>query len=172
MEIKVLVECSFTELEEELERALDGLTPEELTWQPDPEANAVGFNFWHLSRAEDGWVNGFALHSLHVSTRDGWAARWGIPEKDSGFGYTASQLAAFPTPPLAELWEYHRAVRKQTNEYLKSLTPEDFDRQPPPGSEFQKGYTVGRMFAHLFSEIGQHLGHIFYVRGLQRGMDK
>jgi uncharacterized damage-inducible protein DinB len=172
MEVKQLVEETFEEIERDLERALEGLTSEELTWRPNAEANPIGFTFWHVSRAEDGWVNGFALQRSHVFSGNGWAERWSIPADASGFGFTAEQLAKFPTPPLAELWEYHGEVRQQTIDYLGGLGPQDFDYKPPADSPFRSGYTVGRMFGHLMSEIGQHVGHIWYLRGLQRGLNK
>jgi len=131
MDAKQMTEETFLELDQDLEHALDGLTPQELTWRPSSEANAIGFSFWHLSRAEDAWVSGFALQQPNVVERDGWAQKWNIPAKDTGFGYTPEQLAAFPTPPIDELSQYHRAVRQQSLHYLKTLSPQDFDFMPP-----------------------------------------
>ncbi len=172
MEVGQMVEQTFLELEQDLERALDGLTSQELTWRPNSEANSISFTFWHLSRAEDLWVSAFALQKPHIFERDGWVRKWGIPVRDSGFGYSAEQLAAFPTPPVDELWQYHRAVHQQSLDYLNTLKPQDFDYSPPTDNPRRQGYTVGRMFSHLFCEFGEHVGHIRYLRGLQRGLDQ
>lgn len=172
MDVRQLIEETLLEMEGDLERSLDGLTPEELAWCPNKDANANGFSFWHLSRAEDVWVSGFALQQPNVFERDDWAEKWNIPAQDTGFGYSREQLASFPNIPLDELWKYHRAVRQQSLDYLKTLSPRDFDYMPPAEHPRRKGYTIGRMFGHLLSEIGQHLGHIRYLRGLQRGIDQ
>ena len=131
MDATQMIEETFLELEHELERALDALTPNELAWRPNTEANGIGFTFWHVSRAEDNWVAGFALQQPTLFARDGWAEKWSIPAEDTGFGYGPEQLAAFPALPVDEVWEYRRAVRRQSLDYLKTLKPEDFDYSPP-----------------------------------------
>ena len=37
-----------------LDRALQGLTQEDLNWQPRPDCNSTGWTTWHLTRALDG----------------------------------------------------------------------------------------------------------------------
>ncbi|MFQ5860393.1 MAG: DinB family protein, partial [Dehalococcoidia bacterium] len=86
--------------------------------------------------------------------------------------YTVEQLATFPVPSVEELWQYNRAVRQETLAYLKGLSPDDFDVMPPSDHPRRRGYTIGRMFGHLLCEIGQHLGHVRYIRGLQRGLNQ
>ena len=163
---------TFGELEHDLERALDGLTPTELAWRPGDGANTIGFTFWHLTRAEDSWISGFVLGRPHMFERDGWATGWNIPPKDTGSNYTGEQLAAFPTPPIEELWQYHRAVTGQTHDYLERLSQDELKRKPPPDNPLhRRDYTVGQVLTHLFCEIGQHVGHIRYIRGLQRGIN-
>jgi hypothetical protein len=34
-------------------RVVDGLTPEQLTFQVDPEANSIAWLVWHLTRIQD-----------------------------------------------------------------------------------------------------------------------
>lgn len=36
-----------------MRRSLDGLTREELSWQPDPQCNSIGWLVWHYSRVLD-----------------------------------------------------------------------------------------------------------------------
>lgn len=172
MEAKQMVEETLRELEEEIGRAMEGLTSEELAWRPSEQANSIGFIFWHTWRAEDVWVSDFALNQPSVFQRDGWAEKWELPPKDTGYGYTPERLAAFNIPPTDELWEYHGAVRKQSLDHLNSLSPSDFDHKPTTSNLRRQGYTIGRMYGHLICEIGQHVGHIWYLRGLQRGIDK
>ena len=171
MDVLQLTQATFQELEQDLERALEGLSVHELAWRPSGGANAIGFTFWHLTRAEDYWISRFALQRATTFESGGWPEKWNIPATDTGAGYTEEQLAKFTTPPMDEVWEYYRAVRDQTYDYLKSLGHADFDVMPQPEHPRHKDYTIGRMFSHLFCEIGQHVGHIRYIRGLQRGLN-
>ena len=168
MDAKRLLEDTFLEMEQDMERALDGLTPEELSWRPATGANSIGFTLWHLTRAEDVWLQRSAQGVPQVFEAGGWAGKWGIPAEDTGYGYDEKKLAAFPTPPLAELLSYYRAVRRDTLAYLKGLTAEGLDG---PLKVAHK-YSVGRMFGHVVSEIGQHVGHVCYLRGLKRGLNR
>ena len=172
MDVKQLVEETLLETDGDLERALEGLTPQELAWRPSNEANSISFNFWHMTRAEDDWISTFPRTVGQVFARDDWANRWNIPEADNGYGYDRDKLASFVAPPVEELWQYNRAVRKETLEYMRGLTSQDFDLEPPPNMPFREGFTIGRMFGHILCEVSQHLGHICYLRGLQRGLNR
>ena len=172
MDVNQLIEETLLETDRDLEAALDGLTTAELEWRPTDEANSIGFTLWHQTRAEDNWVNDFAQKAPEVFSRDGWTQKWSIPAQDTGFGYTKEQLGAFVTPPLAEMWQYNRAVRAETLRYLGSLSSQDFNVSPQTDNPRRQGYTIGWMFGHVLCEVSQHLGHIRYLRGLQRGLNK
>lgn len=172
MQISHIVELAFQELEEELAHMLDDLTQEELLWRPDPDSNSICFLAWHLGRAEDVWISDYALKRPHIFESGGWAGRWGIDPGDSGFAYGREQLAAFPNPPIHEIMQYRAEVRAQSIGYLKSLSSNDFDVEPPSDHPRRKGYTIGRVWSHLICEIAQHVGQISYLRGLQKGLNQ
>ena len=172
MDVKQLVEETFLEMDKGFERSLEGLTPQELSWKPNDEANSIGFTFWHLTRAEDVWINGIARKVPQVFERDGWAQKWNIPAGDTGAGYDKEKLASFVTQPLEELWQFNRVVRGETLEYMKGITAPDFDLTIQTDNPRIQGYTIGRMFGHILCEVSQHLGHVRYLRGLQRGLNK
>lgn len=170
MDTKQMVEVTLNELDQDLRRALDGLTSEELSWAPEKWANSIGFTLWHVIRAEDLWIhrNGKGVPQIHEA--QGWGAKWGIPPLDSGYGYDEDRLAGFPTPPLDELVQYYDAVRQASLKFLGGFTPENFSEPlAVPGGQ---SYSNGRMFGHLLCEIGEHVGHIRYLRGLKRGLNK
>ena len=172
MDARDLTESALNELDGDLTDSLNGLSPTELAWQPSNEANSILFNFWHLIRAEDLWVNVLAQDKASVFEKAGWAEKWALPVGDTGYGYTAEKLASFPQIPIDELRAYYAEVRRVSLAYLGTLNPSDLDqplRVERPGRE---GLNVGAMFAHVLCELGQHVGHIRYLRGLQRGMNK
>jgi len=169
--IQRLIEETLLEIDSDLQVALEGLAVAELNWSPTNESNSIGFTFWHQTRAEDAWISDFAIGRQQIFERDCWAMIWKISPADTGFNYGKDQLAMFITPPISELHQYANAVRRQTLEYLQKLSEVDFDLKPDSDHPYRKGYTLGRMFGHILCELSQHLGHIRYLRGLQRGLN-
>jgi hypothetical protein len=100
-----------------------------------------------------------------------WAARMGFEEdfKDSGWGYTAEQLSSFAVPKLESMIAYGKAVRAETEKYIAGLSPADFDEVK---TTMFGEMPVSTILTMLVGELALHTGHITYVRGLQRGLDK
>jgi DinB superfamily len=180
MELKTFLEQTLDECKRRLYRTLQGLTPAELAWRPGPEANSISFMVWHVARVEDRWLHRFAQDITEVWQRDGWYQRCGLPEHDTGVGYTAAQVASFPHPDLKDLQGYFDVVRQETLTYLRGMDASALDVHPQriPFPEVSGGrplpddFTIGRMFRQLIGEENQHLGQIAYLRGLQRGLDQ
>lgn len=164
--IRMALEESF----DDLRTALDGLTPAERRFQPHAQANHIDFLVWHMARVEDSWIQPFARGVPRIWQRDSWYRRLRLPEKDSGFGYTAEQVAALPRFEFAELMAYYETVRRETLEYLDGLAAPDLDRTPDP--DRRPGYTLGKVFGHLVVEVSEHTGQVAYLRGLQRGLGR
>ena len=169
MDFKQIVRMALDEYTGEIRKALDGLTAEERRFQPGPESHHVDFVVWHIARVEDHWIGRFALAAGQVWRREGWHERLGMPERDSGYGYDARQVAGLPRFDIDDMMTYYDSVRAVTLDYLQGVTPEELDRIPEP--ERRPGYTIGRMFSHLIVEESQHVGQIAYLRGMQRGMN-
>ena len=53
MKWKDLLIDSYGAVSKTVERALDGLTREDVNWQPRPDCNSIGWTAWHLTRALD-----------------------------------------------------------------------------------------------------------------------
>ena len=178
MELKGFIEQALDPLQKRYRRAIGGLTAEELAWQAGPNANPIGFIFWHITRVEDRLVLVFAQGKTDVWGRDGWYERWGIPADTTGLEYLPERLASFPLPPLSEMKAYSETVRHETLTYLGNLKAADFEVRPSgtPYPEckaavaFFQNYTVGQMFCQLIGEANQHLGQVAYIRGLQKDL--
>ena len=186
MEMNELIQNGLENSKRVIDRTLDGLTPEELKWQPRPDANSIGLILFHCIRSED-----HGIHRLQDKQQI-WESqklylKFNKTIDDGGAHYTAEQVAAFVVPDLKELLDYAEAVRKNTLEYLKGLKPKDFDRKinlPPPPAPIvipagrpsrpwpPFNPIVGLMLLHEVTHFSEHAAEISYIRGLQRGMDK
>ena len=62
-----------------------GLSPEQLAFRPDGQANSIAWLIWHLTRIEDDHLAG-AAQTRQVWTADGWAERFGLPFDDTATG--------------------------------------------------------------------------------------
>ena len=170
MDFKDIIKMALDEYMSELRRALDGLTSEERRFQPGPDAHHIDFAVWHMARVEDDWVQRFAQRADTVWKGGGWPSKLGLPERDSGFGYTAEQVASLPQFDIDDMMRYYDAVREDTLRYLDGLSQDELETYPHP--ERRPGYTIGKMFSHVIVEESQHVGQIAYLRGLQRGLNK
>ena len=148
-----------------LTEALDGLSPQELTWRAGPDANSVNWTLWHMLRVEDMWFQFFIQRKNEIWERDGWNERFGLPTRDNGFGHTSEQVADFPALDLAELTAYGQAVRQETLDYLRGVTAEEFARVP---REQRPEMSVAAIFRQIIGEVYQHTGQIAYLKGLMR----
>ncbi len=84
MQLKDFAEQTFKEFGVRLYRELNGLTLEELNWQPRPDANSIAFIVWHVARVEDGWFQHFVQDTTQVWIAQGWYERLGLPEGGLG----------------------------------------------------------------------------------------
>jgi DinB superfamily len=76
-------------------RVLDGLSPEQLAFRVDPEANSIAWLVWHLTRIQDDHLAD-AFEAEQVWTSQGWVERFGLPfdPRDTGYGHQAHDVAA------------------------------------------------------------------------------
>ena len=165
MTLNQFIEDALEKEHEFLMDSLSGLTTEEQAWRAGPEANSITWILWHMLRVEDMWFQFFIQRKTEIWERDGWNKRFGLPTRDNGFGHTAEQVAVFPKLDLAELIGYGDAVRAETLDYLRNVTPEEFARVP---REQRPEMSVAAIFRQIIGEVYQHQGHIAYVKGLLR----
>src|SRR5713101_1100235 len=86
---------AFDRIPEQVHDVVEGLTPAQLTFRLDSEANSIAWLVWHLSRIADDHVAELARQP-QVWTSAGWAQRWRLPldPADTGYGHAAEQVAA------------------------------------------------------------------------------
>jgi hypothetical protein len=169
MDWQLLLVYGFGNVLRVLERALDGLTPDDLDKQPHPDSNSMGWLTWHLTRYQDERIADFMRENqLWVSEK--WHTRFNRSEdpKDTGIGHSSEQVRAFKSPEVATLLGYHRAVQERTKLYILSLSLSDLDREISiPG--FERPPKLGGYLVGVLSDNLQHAGQVAYLRGLLKG---
>jgi len=155
-------------------RTVGDLSLDELTWQPDPQANNIAVTVWHVSRAFD-LLKVLILedqppeHELWFT--NSWAEKTGynpIGLGHAGFGnlagYTLAQVAAVPVLPADDLLAYFDQASSALYNYLAGL-PNEAIYQP---IELSDGTTTpAYTFIRNFLMDGrEHLGEIKTIKAM------
>jgi Protein of unknown function (DUF664) len=159
---------AFGRIREVVHAVVDGLTPEQLAFRIDPEANSIAWLVWHLTRIQDDHLAD-AAQTEQVWTSRGWAERFGLPFHPlaTGYGHRAAEVAAVRVASGELLVDYHDAVHQQTIGYVERLSEGDLahivDRSwDPPVS-------LGVRLVSVIADDLQHVGQAAFLRGvLQR----
>lgn len=168
MDVREILAKSLEESQRYLDRALDGLTPEEAAWAPGDECNSIAFILWHMTRAEDMWINRVIRREPEIYEAGFWPRKLGTPTGDTGNGYSAEQVRKWPVPKLSLLREYSNSVREVTLATIK-ITDDDQMFKTVGASPFAN--TIGSIYAHVITEEALHVGQIAYLRGIRRGIE-
>ena len=166
---KDAIKSGLEEYLEGLKKAVDGLTPTELRWQPTLTSNNISWIVWHMARVEDRWVNQVLRKDVEVWIRDGWYEKFGMAEEVHGYGETENQVRAMPDVAMSDILAYFNSVRQSTLTHLAQMTPADLEARysHPRRSGIRGDWILG----HILVEEGQHLGQVGYIRGMIRGQN-
>jgi hypothetical protein len=169
MEWHDLLADGYGRVLEFLEHVLKGLSQEDLSWQPSPDSNSIGWIAWHLTRQQDAQIASL-MGEEQLWIKDGWHAKFqrSPDHKDGGFGHTPEQVAAFQPPDVQTLLDYQRAVTERSKNYFLTLSKTDLERQLDE-PRFQPLPTVGVRLISIMEDSMLHAGQAAYVRGLRQG---
>lgn len=151
-----------------------GLSEEQLHWQPENHPNHIIFTLWHAFRAEDEIIHRLLIGRPSVFVSQGWAQRLPVAEPGNppiGTGLSREQIARIRLR-LDDLLDYAEAVRQAIQAYADGLSDEEGAQQIPLPF-FQDIYpmldSISRAEALSFFCIGhtaEHLGEVQYIKGL------
>ena len=168
-DFKDAIKSGLAEYMAGLKKAVDGLTPAELRWQPTLASNPISWIVWHMARVEDRWVNRVLRGGVELWISDGWHEKFGMSEEAHGFGETADQVRAMPDVAMSDLLDYFDAVRQSTLAHLEQMTPLELGTTYPHPR--LTGITGAWILGHILVEESQHLGQVAYIRGMIRGQN-
>ncbi len=172
MQVKDFALEVLNRTQDALEKAVDGLSLDEVMWQPKPGANHIAFILWHILRVEDWFFQYMFQRAPQVWESEKWHAKLNLPDDPRiiGFGYTAEQVDNFPHVELRDLLAYGEAVRVRTLEFLRTIDPARLDKMVT--SRIFGEVSIGQLIAILICDRLQHVGQIAYLRGLMRGPNR
>ncbi len=165
------IDSGVNECFEKLNRALDGLSEDELSWQPTLESNSIDWMVWHMARVEDNLVNVVLQKRVPIWERDGWGKCLGIAYTGAGAGMTMDEIRAMGGIDVPKVMGYYRSIRKETSGYFANAMSEDDLSRVIEHTNF-RGWTGAQILGRLLCEEAEHLGQIEYLRGMMRGLNK
>ena len=166
MEWQQLVINGFKFAGDTVQKALAGLSPEDLNRMPGPDSNSIGWLAWHLTRLEDRSISRMSAQE-QLWIKDGWHAKFGreANPEETGFKHTSQDVANFKSPEAAVFIDYHGAVLQRTEKFIAGLSPQDLDKK----TDHPVFPTMGVWLGTVFADIQQHAGQVAYLRGLLKG---
>lgn len=156
------------------ELLVQGLTPEQLAWQPDGHDTSIAFAIWHAYRAEDDLLHGIVMQQPSVFASQGWAERLPVAQTGAtpfGNGLSREQIGALRLD-INTLLAYVKAVGDSTIAYLDAISDEEaaaevklpfFTGVYPTMDVLSKAETIA-FFA--IGHTSEHLGEVQFVKGL------
>lgn len=159
-----LLRDGFERIREGLAAVVAGLTPEELSWRPDPDANSLGWLVWHLSRQQDAQVAQLSGDESPWKTE--WHDRLGLAYKRgaSGYGMSSKEVGQFSVPDADLLVGYHDATYDLTMRWLNEVSEDDWQVVVDPN--WDPPVTMAVRAMSVLEDSAKHLGQAEYVRGM------
>jgi hypothetical protein len=156
---------AFGRIRAVVHHVVEGLTPGQLSFRIDAEANTIAWLVWHLTRVQDDHIAD-AANIEQVWTSSEWSDRFALPfdKSATGYGHTSDQVAAVKVGSPEMLTGYHDAVFEQTLRFVEDLTEADLaniidEAWDPPVS-------LGVRLVSVIVDDLQHAGQAAFVRGI------
>jgi hypothetical protein len=125
-----LMKLELVRLHKSYDKAIEGLTPEQLHQVParHPKANTIAWGVWHYVRTEDNVVR-YILQNRRpiVWAEGGYAEKLGLPPVAQGTGMSTEESQGLRIKDLGLFREYMNKVWASTDEYLAKVDPAALD---------------------------------------------
>lgn len=156
---------AFGRIRQVVHAVVRDLTPEQLTFRVDNDANSIAWLVWHLTRIQDDHIAD-AAQIEQVWTSRGWVDRFGLPFEPSatGYGHSTDEVAAVKVDSGELLVAYYDAVHEQTIGYVERLADPDLDRIVD--ESWDPPVSLGVRLVSVIEDGLQHAGQAAFVRGV------
>lgn len=154
---------AFDRVRETVHEVVAGLTPDELAFRVDPQANSIAWLVWHLTRVQDDHVSDVA-ETEQVWIAQDWAERFGLGASATGYGDRADDVARVRVESGDVLTDYYDAVHERTIRFVERLTDADLPRIVD--TAWDPPVTLGVRLVSVINDDTQHVGQAAFVRGI------
>ena len=134
-----------------LERACEGITPEEYKFKPTPVSNSVQWQLNHISRILNTALPS-RIKGVESYTPEGWPADY----RDQDY-------------PLEKLMKDIKTGTEKAIPMMKKLSDEDLEKEIPMWGGMRQR-KIG-LFAYI-GEVIHHKGQLTYVRGTYKRLNE
>jgi Protein of unknown function (DUF664) len=162
--VQELLRDTFTRLIEHVDDLTEGLTEDQASYRPNPNANSIAWLIWHSARVQDIQLAPIAGIE-QVWLDEGWVDRFGLdlPHNDTGYGHGHDEVAKVRAP-VDLLAGYYHAVHKVTLEFVAGVTAEDLARVVD--KNWDPPVTASARLVSIIDDCAQHLGQAAYLVGI------
>ena len=159
------------------ELLVQGLTTEQLRWQPEGHDTSITFAIWHTYRAADELVHGMVLQRPSVHASQGWAGRLAVAETGVtpfGNGMSREQIGRLDLN-IGALLGYAKAVGASIGAALASMSDEEAAAEvalPFFTGVYPSMDRLSKLETIVFFAIGhtsEHLGEMQMIKGMLTG---
>jgi uncharacterized damage-inducible protein DinB len=159
-----LLADAFERVRDAVYPAVNGLSPDELAFRPDPESNSIAWLVWHLTRIQDDHVAGLD-GAEQVWTAGGWFQRFALPldAADTGYGHGPEDVTVVRADARM-LLGYFEDVHQKTQRFVASLLDADLGRVVD--RDWDPPVTLSVRLVSVIADDLQHAGQAAYVRGI------
>ena len=159
------LQAMFAQMHGWLEGTTQDLTTEQCHWQPSGRVVPAGAHYaHHVMGAEDMMIN-MMIRGTTPLVMGEWQDRTGVSEILPMGAW--DEWARRITIELPSLRTYAQAVYANTDAYLATITPEEWNRKLDLSAVGMGESTVGALLTDVLLDGAAHCGEISAVKGLQ-----
>ena len=165
MDVRALLEDFQSRVHEHVHDVAADLTAEQLALAPEPGANPIGWQLWHLTRVADAHLSEL-LESDQVWATSDWAGKFGLPPdpKNSGYGHSAEQVGRVRPESAGVVTGYFDQVEGRVLDLLATVDDAALDQVVD--ERWEPPVTLGVRLVSILDDAIQHAGQAAYVKGL------
>ncbi|GEM_PF-577421 len=160
------------DLHTELSQALEGVTLDQLQWQPPHTANAMAFVVWHCARTEDIIINVPLMGKRStILSENGWDKKFNIDPRVQGTGMPHNDAEKIRFQSVGDARTYLSQVFSNTESYLDNITDDDLDKKArirrAPVMALEEAPVWDILCTNILTHEFSHLGELWALRGIQ-----
>jgi hypothetical protein len=167
METRDLLRRSLVSMHSLLDKAVEGMTADQLNFRPQEGGVTAFFSLWHYVRTEDNIVNWVVQRKPTVWLEGGYDVAMGLHRTSQGTGMTDEEASAVRIADVSKWDEYQRATWAATDAYLAAMSPEEFETVRVTIKPVGEMSLWDGLFGMCLSHGYRHVGEIEYNRGVQ-----